>query len=150
MGPLKTVGGETMADNEEMANVLNKAFKEVFTREDMSNIPEPEALNLESSLETVKFSEREVRKKIRDLRTDAASGPDGIEPKILQELQETMAPALALVFTKSMEGIVPDDWKEANVTPIFKKGAKSKPENYRPVYVTSVSCKIMESIIQTP
>ena len=53
-----------------------------------------------------------------------------------------MAPALALVFTKSMEeGIVPDDWKEANVTPIFKKGAKSKPENYRPVSLTSVSCK---------
>jgi hypothetical protein len=46
------------------------------------------------------------------------------------------------------EGIVPDDWKEANVTPIFKKGAKSKPENYRPVSLTSVSCKIMESIIR--
>ncbi len=130
MGPLKTVGGETVADSEGMANVLNKAFKEVFTREDLSNVPEPEALNLESSLETVKFTDREVRKKILDLRTDAASGPDGIGPRILQELQDTMAPALAHVFTKSMEeGIVPDDWKEANVTPIFKKGAKSKPEN---------------------
>jgi hypothetical protein len=46
------------------------------------------------------------------------------------------------------EGAVPADWKEANVTPIFKKGAKSKPENYRPVSLTSVSCKIMESIIR--
>jgi hypothetical protein len=45
------------------------------------------------------------------------------------------------------EDAVPADWKEANVTPIFKKGAKSKPENYRPVSLTSVRCKIMEFII---
>jgi hypothetical protein len=56
-------------------------------------------------------------------------GPDGIK-KILQELREELAPGLAHIFTKSLEeGAVPADWKEANVTQIFKKGAKSKPEN---------------------
>jgi hypothetical protein len=46
------------------------------------------------------------------------------------------------------ESTVPQDWKEANVTPIFKKGSKSAPENYRPVSLTSVSCRLMESIIR--
>jgi len=46
------------------------------------------------------------------------------------------------------EGIVPADWRDANVTPIFKKGAKSSPSNYRPVSLTSVSCRVMESLIR--
>jgi hypothetical protein len=97
----------------------------------------------------VNFSEKDVRRKIRDLRTDAASGPDGIGPMILQELEDSLAPALTIIFRKSMEeGGVPNDWKEANVTPIFKKGSKASPLNYRPVSLTSVSCKIMESVIR--
>jgi hypothetical protein len=46
------------------------------------------------------------------------------------------------------EGVVPADWRDANVTPIFKKGAKSSPSNYRPVSFTSVSCRVMESLIR--
>jgi hypothetical protein len=56
---------------------------------------------------------------------------------------------LAVVFTKSLnEGVVPKDWLEANVTPIYKKGKKSLPGNYRPVSLTSVSCRVMESILR--
>jgi hypothetical protein len=149
VGPLKTEDGQTVADSEGMANLLNKAFKEVFTREDTTSIPEVEDMVMDSTLESVRFTEREICRKIQNLRSEAASGPDGIGPKILQELREELAPGLAYIFNKSMEeGAVPADWKEANVTPIFKKGAKSKPENYRPVSLTSVSCKIMESIIR--
>ena len=45
-------------------------------------------------------------------------------------------------------GCVPTDWRLANITPLFKKGAKSDPSNYRPVSLTSVVCKLMESIIR--
>jgi hypothetical protein len=77
-----------------------------------------------------------------------AAGPDGIGPRVLQELQQEMDPALAAVFTKSMEGVVPADWRDVNVTPIFKKGAKSSPSNNRPVSLISVSCRVMESLIR--
>jgi hypothetical protein len=60
-----------------------------------------------------------------------------------------IAPALTTIFNKSLQtGTVPADWKEANVTPIFKKGSKTAPENYRPVSLTSVSCKVLESLIK--
>ena len=60
-----------------------------------------------------------------------------------------VAPAMATIFTKSLEeGDVPMDWKEANVTPIFKKGVKTRPGNYWPVSLASVACKIMESLIR--
>ena len=64
-------------------------------------------------------------------------------------LVHELSPVLAQIFSKSMEeGEVPADWRTANVTPIFKKGAKTKMENYRPVSLTSIPCKIMESIVK--
>ena len=46
------------------------------------------------------------------------------------------------------EGSIPEDWRSANVTPIFKKGSKTNPANYRPVSLTSVCCKMLEAIIK--
>ncbi len=60
-----------------------------------------------------------------------AAGLDGIGPKVLNELGSKLALALADILTKSMEeGVVPETWKEANVTPVFKKGAKSSLDNF--------------------
>ena len=62
---------------------------------------------------------------------------------------DALAPALAVIFNKSMQsGVVPPDWKEANVTPIFKKGSKTSPGNYRQVSLTSIDCKLMESCMR--
>ena len=49
---------------------------------------------------------------------------------------------------KLREGIVPLEWKEANIIPLFKKGPRNKSVNYRPVSLTSVICKLLESIIR--
>jgi hypothetical protein len=149
VGPLKDENSRVVSGNAEMAELLNQNFSDIFTREDVSEIPDAEDMRPESELATVKFRESDVRKKIREQRTDAAAGPDGIGPRVLKELQDGLVPALTAIFTKSMEeGSVPPDWKDANVTPIFKKGSKSAPGNYRPVSLTSVSCKLMESIIR--
>ena len=104
---------------------------------------------MESILDDMHITIAGVRRKIRGLKTEAAPGPDGLGPRVLKELQEGLAPVLAHIFKKSLEeGKVPADWKTANVTPIFKKGSKGDPGNYRPVSLTSVCCKIMESILR--
>jgi len=94
IGPLKSENGQTVTSDEGMAEILNKAFQEVFTRESATNIPVPET-KCDGNFLDVKFWTAEVKKKIRALRTDGASGPDGIGPRVLQELQDELAPALA-------------------------------------------------------
>ena len=76
-------------------------------------------------------------------------GVDGIPPKPLKEIVEQISTQLAKLFNLSLEeGIVPSEWKEANITPLFKKGSRNKPENYRPVSLTSVVCKLLETLIR--
>ena len=75
-------------------------------------------------------------------------GPDGIHPRILKQLADVIVGPLSIIFQWSWEsGEVPVDWKLANVVPIFKKGKKEDPGNYRPVSLTSVPAKIMEKVI---
>ena len=53
-----------------------------------------------------------------------------------------------LCLSSLVQGVVPNDWREANITALFKKGSKSASQNYRPVSLTSVICKQIESIIK--
>ncbi len=77
-----------------------------------------------------------------------ASGPDGIPCRILKELSVELAPVITKLFQKSLQtGKIPNDWSKANVTPIFKKGNRHLPENYRPVSLTCVLCKLMEHVV---
>ena len=75
-------------------------------------------------------------------------GPDGIHPLPLKETATEVSPMLTHIFQQSLStGMLPTQWKHAYVTPIFKKGAKTDPINYRPVSLTSVVSKSMEHIL---
>ena len=73
------------------------------------------------------------------MKDNKSTGVDGIPPKLLKEIVEQISTPLEFAFYLSLEeGIVPSKWKEANITPLFKKGSRNKPENDRPVSFLSV------------
>ncbi|KFQ20539.1 hypothetical protein N332_13059, partial [Mesitornis unicolor] len=74
--------------------------------------------------------------------------PDGIHPTVPRELAEVLTKPLSSIYQQSwLTREVPVNWRLANVTPIYKKGWKEDPGNYRPVSLTSVPGKVMEQII---
>ena len=149
VGPLKNAEGQTVAGNKEMADLLNGYFKSVFSREPAFDSTAGPAPITEAKLVDFNITEEKIKSKLSKLRPTSAPGPDGIGAGLLQELQDQVIPALKILFRKLLdEKYTPEDWKQANVAPIFKKGAKSDPANYRPVSLTSVCCKIFESLIR--
>ena len=83
------------------------------------------------------------------LKPNKSPAGDGLHLRVLVELKNEMATPLMMIFTRSLhDGQLPPSWKEANVTPIYKKGKRHIPGNYRPVSLTSVAGKCMERLIR--
>ena len=134
------------------ANTLNAFFASVFTRENIDdNVPFlQEGGNSQGmTLSEIRVTPAAVTEKLGKLNKDKAQGPDNIPPRVLVELCHTLGEPLSVLYNKSLEmGRIPADWKTAHVTAIFKKGTKSTAGNYRPVSLTCVLCKVLESIIR--
>jgi hypothetical protein len=153
VGPIKDSIGNIITNDRDAACLLNDYFSSVFTMEDIHNIPEPIRIfkgdiNTEGLLCGIITPEL-VEKKLEKLNVNKCPGLDGIHPRILFELKKDLAKPLSLRFSNSLEnGVVPADWKDAGIIPLFKKGKKSDPQNYRPISLTSLVCKILESLIK--
>ena len=149
VGPLVGEDG-LVTGNKEMAGILNAQYTEVFTREDTNHLPEPEHLFMgDDPLTEAKFAREEVEKKLKGIKVTGAPGPDKVWSKVLHDMADLLAGPLTIIYNKLMEeGNVPDIWRLANVCPVFKKGAKGDPANYRPVSLTCVVGKVMESLIR--
>ena len=82
-----------------------------------------------------------VQKLLEDIQLKKATGPDKIPNKILQSCAGSLAPVFQKIFQKSVDtGVLPKDWLNANVIPIYKKGDRTNPANYRPVDRFLASC----------
>ena len=107
-------------------NVLNCFFQSVFTREPDGAPPTLPSRKIEmEELTNATFTEEDVVEKLKNQKPDKSPGLDQIHPHVLKECADEMGTPLYLIFCKSIqEGKVPEDWRRAKVTPIFKKGAK--------------------------
>ena len=130
VGPLENNSGKS--------NIISNGFQmaeyfiSVFTTEDISSLPVPvtkfegdKSDNLGQLLVTPEM----IAKNIKTMKDNKSHGVDGIPPQLLKEIVEQISTPLAKVFNLSLEeGMVSSEWKEANITPLFKKGSRNKPD----------------------
>ena len=143
--------GEMTSDDKEVAEVLCETFKEVFVTEDrVTDDSKTDATGEddgggngeEEGNALVDFSIDNITKKLERLLPDKSPGPDEIHPMLLKQCTAEIARPLADIYQRSFnDGVIPKEWKLANISPIFKKGKKCDAGNYRPVSLTSVPCK---------
>ena len=147
--------GQLVTEREIIANVLNEQFKSVFVIEpecEESELPffesrKKDCFGVDELIGCV--SEGAVKNALLDLCSNKARGVDGINPYVLKECASSFAKPLSIIFRRSLEeSKIPSSWKDANVTPIFKKGSRVLAANYRPVSLTSVVCKLMERLVR--
>ena len=140
--------GITYDNEKDMSEILNKKFQSVFTKEPSFD-ENQEGPVPKQKLRGIKLTKERVLKILKSLDKNKSMGPDGISPWILKECAEELCEPLFMIFTNSLQqGKLPKIWKKANITPLYKKGNKSNPLNYRPVSLTSIVCKILETLIR--
>ena len=145
VGPLKLETG--LCDNPQiMAESFALAFASVFTR---GLPPDPAGHQLfDGHVSFLQISRDDVYALLSDLDGNSAMGPDGIHPLVLKRCAAQIAYPLHVIYNRSLhEGLVPSAWKESLVIPIYKKGPRYDPLNYRPISLTSTCSKTMERII---
>ena len=146
---LKRKDGSFTKTDEEVAETLNEQYYSVFTKENLTNIPNIPAKPLVTEkLSNIEIKREDVEKLLKNLIPNKAPGLDGLHPKVLKEMAEVVSQPITEIFRRSFDsGSIPTNWLQAVICPIFKKGDKSDPSNYRPVSLTSIICKMLERII---
>ena len=141
--------GEMVHDEKEMCNICNNYFHSAFNQPIAGEVlPEMECL-CDENIREIEITPEMVKEKLEKLNKFKACGPDNIHPHVLNATASAICEPLCNIFRDSMQsGETPEDWRRANVTPIFKKGDRNDPANYRPVSLTSQVCKVMESIVK--
>ena len=103
----------------------------------------------ENKLEFFEITEDMVLKELQNLKLGKAAGPDGVKTDYLKVLAEVVVIPLTKIYQKSLVlSCIPSDWKQANITPLYKKGSHADVTNYRPINLTSIPGKVMESLIR--
>ena len=146
VGPLTLASGELSDEPASMAECFAQSFAAVYTSASPTD-PAPHQRS-EAVIPDIVITTDSVKNALLKLDGSSAMGPDGVHPFLLKSCASQLAYPLTVIFHRSLsEGVVPFAWKSSIVVPIFKKGTRSDPLNYRPVSLTSVCCKTLERLI---
>ena len=119
----------------------------MFTIEDLSSLlllPDSTYLTMQN----IRINEAGVYNILSQLDPHKAGGPDNILAHVLKELAHDLTPLLTHLYQQSLDtGTLPQEWKLALITPIFRKGKRSDLLNYCPILLTCIVCKTLEHIL---
>ena len=141
-----------MLNSGDLIEKLNQYFVSVFTEDYRTNMPSAQVLfhgNAADKLLDITITKDTVLRKFDSLCTDKAAGADDMAIRVLVELKDVISVPITRIINASIQsGVVLDEWKLANVTPVHKTGSKGYVGNYHPISLTSQICKLYESIIR--
>ena len=153
VGPLIDQNGNLQSDHKTMADILQKQYTKMFSEPTNPTEIDNEDANTNSDnatkLEDIEFSETDIIKAIDSMPNYSAPGPDKFPSIVLKQCKYELATPLRILWRQSLdEGQVPKSLKKQSIVPIYKKDSKAKPENYRPVSLTSHILKLFERVIR--
>ncbi len=144
VGPLKRSDGTLVQSCGQMADMFVEGFASVFR--DRTYNPFPHQV-YNGSLTSVPITLADVISKLSDLDCNSSMGPDGLHPVLLKSCPALAYPIYRILLASLSTGLLPQQWKLSEVIPIFKKGSRSAPLNYRPISLISVCCKTLERLV---
>ena len=132
----------------EKCEILANQFASVYTIDNSIMPPCPPKMP-HNSIHEITVTRNDVFHEIQNLKPSSSPGPDKIPPLLVKKIGCHLVSPLTMLFRKSLAtGSLPDDWKTADVIPIYKNNRKPHdPASYRPISMTSVFCKMLERII---
>ena len=146
VGPLRLSSGKISGDFQEMASEFANSYSSVYFTEPLP-FPFPHQ-KCELRMRDIVFSPCDVDDVLASLDGSSSMGPDGIHPLLLKSCSSSLSYPLYKIFQDSLRQMtLPSWWKTSLVVPLFKKGSRSDPLNYRPISLTSVCCKSLERIL---
>jgi Reverse transcriptase (RNA-dependent DNA polymerase)/Endonuclease-reverse transcriptase len=147
--PSLKVNGVTFSGDEEKADILGSQYEKVYQKAGMVNNEQNDIEEEDMENADFYFEEKRLLKIILELEGRKAAGPDGISARLLKIAPVQQCKYIGHIIDKILEECkIPDEWKTAVVIPIFKGGERNKPENYRPVSLTCIVCKIVEKLFE--
>jgi len=148
IGAIKSSTGNILHSDIDKAECFNEFFSSVFTA-DNGILPPVTSKAPPDSLVDVSFTYGDVVRAVRHLKCKTSLGPNGLSFVFIKSLSDGIAFPLMLISAQSRQSsTVPEIWKTAVVTPVHKKGLTSDVNNYRPISLTCICCKLMETIIK--
>ena len=144
------MGDEEFTGNDNTkSEIFNTYFSSVFVKELDTDFEPLKSQSNTFPMEDLIIDANDIVKRLKILNINKSPGPDEIHPRILYEARSEIACALKIMFDISLQTHeVPFDWRAGNISPIFKKGSRCEASNYRPISLTSITCKLFESIIR--
>lgn len=146
--PPLVVDDTVVPDPADKANLLNDRFAAKATVDDNDRASPDVPPSTTSALRQIRFQPKIVRRLLSRVDTTKSPGLDGISGRILKECAGVLCYPAARLFQRSFDqGVFPSAWKVAKVCPVFKKGNRTDPANYRPVALLSLLSKVFEQYI---
>ena len=124
---------ELTKSDKEKADTLQSNFCSVFTKEPQGPLPDIENKNIEHKMHKIRIHEDEIGKLLSQLKINKSCGPDGLHPYFLKTLHHELKTPLNIIFNNTLKTWeLPDRWKDANISVIYKKGKKGKLQTSKP------------------